>query len=236
MTNHELEIRIPRFMRKKEGEVLLAGIQDKALFHLKTSAHEMTTAMAYFHAIREHGLYVYGGYETWGEYIEEIAQQSGFSKTWIWKNLRIMRIALANDVPLQKILELGIDRLRILIEGIVDKYDPYTGKIEEMYLESDDYAQTLGLLVEQIEPDEPKAFIHELVERVAPRRQDIVTLRAVFDDQNRWVDLRWVISHPDGSAEAGGSMKEMPLEVVTYALRELSCWDAAHREGHLPRR
>ncbi len=231
-----LDIRIPHIIKKKEGGALLADIQGKALFHLKASAHEMTTAMAYFNAIRDHGLYVYGGYRTWGEYIAEIAEQTGFSTTWIWKNLRIMRLALANDVPLNRILELGIDRLRILIEGIVEKYDPLTGKIEKMYLESDDYAQTLGLLVEQIEPDEPKAFIYELVERVAPRRQDIVTVRAIFDERNRWIDLRWVISHPDGSAEVGSSMKEMPLEVITFALRKLNCWDAAHREGHLPRR
>ncbi len=234
--NSELEIRIPHIIKKDDGVVLLADVQGKALFHLNKSGREMTTAMAYFHAIREHGLYVYGGYNTWGEYLAEIAEQTGFSKTWIWKNLRVMRIALANGIPLNRVLELGIDRLSILIEGIVDKYDAFTGKIEGMALESDDYTQTLGLLVDQIEPNEPKAFIYELVERVAPRKEDVITLRAVFDDQNRWIDLRWVISHPDGNAEAGSSMKEMPLAVVTFALRKMSCWDAAHREGHLPRR
>jgi len=214
---------VPDVLGEGEGRELLTQFEDLAANHIRRSADELTIGIIYLNAIREHDLFTYGGYEEWGPYLDDFKAQRGFSRSLIYENLKVARLAMGGmALNEDEVLMLGIPRLKP-VTRLVKVYNRETGEITQLAsgvadklaeFPGETDGQRLGEWVrENLNPEEDTvATVHSLLDKELPYKVKHQFF-PVRNFEGALTDVAWEAVYPDGTDEAGHSMEEMPQHV-----------------------
>lgn len=137
------------------------------------SQEELSKAIVALNAIRENALYLDGGFETWNDYLSNFLGTNGISRSLVYENLAVARLASGAGFNENEIVEYGLYTLKPWFsrDGPILEYDRKTGEItkvvaavEEKLPDGDNYSSRYGEFVRQrVGEGEPPSLVWKAV-------------------------------------------------------------------------
>jgi hypothetical protein len=213
----------------EEGQSLLVAYESLAADLIARSTKQLSIAILCLHRIRERGLFLYGGYRNWEDFIRDFRAHRGISRALTFDHLRVVRQALGGmGLTEDQFREIGLYRLKPVTE-IVAEYDASSGEIRALKpgiakrLPSGDTPgdQLREWVLSEIDPDtDTPRTVREKLRQDVPHRPQIIITREL-NAEYQWVDIVWEIVRPDGTEDAGVGFREMPADLQAWMCRRL---------------
>lgn len=221
--------RITEITTEQEGREALTLLQEAAARSLGVSKSEIESGILCLHLIREHRLYRYGGYESWGQYLDDFLGGSSVGRSLAYDLLNVARIwtsAAGFNLSLESLSGFGLYTARAATRDIVEEYDRATGEIVSVSppLRSKlDGQGPLGeqagrWIIEHVEPGTSAVMVSSVTAGVTIRTW--VSFKTLLV-KGKLAGIEWRINYPDGDKIEGVVPLNVPGEVGKEIVRLL---------------
>lgn len=216
-------------LSREEQTELFRRLEAQASECFYLSKNVITEGFLILNRIRTERLFVHGGYTDWKSYLESFLDHNGISRSLVYENLHVLRLASAAGFTNDEIAHFGMYAIRPYFESgalkPIQDYDRATGEITVLQPalmaklpQTDDITSAYGSFVKSlIQPGDPPAMSRTNL--AIEMESEIVFFSPVLED-GKTVNIEWL--HTRGEKVLGnGYLKDMPQYIQEELSRRL---------------